>query len=59
MKPTIRVPYFEIGTKNYVWAISCWNMPSPLTKLPRNMISMCCFLSPRWKSAVLLRIPRI
>ena len=19
MKPTIRVPYFEIGTKNYVW----------------------------------------
>ena len=19
MKPTIRVPYFEVGTKNYVW----------------------------------------
>lgn len=20
MKPAIRVPYFEIGTKNYVWS---------------------------------------
>lgn len=42
MKPTIRVPYFEIGTKNYVYGDTLLEYALQLIRQQKNMMWMFC-----------------
>lgn len=51
MKPVIRTPYFEVGTKNYVYGDSSWSTPGRRTRQRRSTTLTCCLSARHWKSA--------